>query len=138
MKSIIIIKGELTDLNKYIREERRNRFAGAKLKKDNTEYVMWKTKGLPKVTFYPLHVHIDWYTKNEMVDPDNIAFAKKYVLDGLVENGIIPDDSRKIIHSLSDAFYVDVQPRLVITLTPSEKNGKDKKFENISDKPTNN
>lgn len=114
----IVIKGELTDLNKFIETERRNRYDGARLKKENTDFVMWKTKGLEQITHYPLHIHITWYTKNLKVDPDNIAFAKKFILDGLVNNGILKDDSRKYISGFADDYEVDaVNPRMVVRLT---------------------
>jgi len=118
----IVVKGELTDLNDFIKIERSNRYKGAQVKRENTEYVMWQTKGLPKVTKYPLHVHIHWHTRNERIDPDNVAFAKKFILDGLVENGIIKDDSRKFITGFSDEFSVDKdKPRIVIQLTSNSR-----------------
>lgn len=114
----IVIKGELTDLNKFIETERKNRYEGARMKKENTEYVMWKTKGLEKINHYPLHVHITWTTRNLKIDPDNVAFAKKFILDGLKNNGIIKDDSRKFISGFSDSFEVDqTDPRIKIQLT---------------------
>ncbi len=120
MKNItykIIIKGELTDLNTFIEAERRNRYLGAKLKKENTEYVMWQTKGLEPIRHYPLHIHMTWFTKNEAKDPDNVAFAKKYILDGLVKSGILTDDGRKQIKGFSDDFEVDKNPRIEVVLT---------------------
>lgn len=118
----IVIKGELTNLNDFITTERRNRFEGARLKKDNTENVMWQTKGLEPITHYPLHVHITWITRNVRVDPDNTAFAKKFIMDGLVENGIIKDDSRKYISGYSDEYDVDAtNPRMVVRLTSRRK-----------------
>ena len=103
----IIIQGELTDLNKYINAERRNRFIGAKIKKDNTNKVIQQTLNVKPFEDYPAHIHIDWYTKNSRVDPDNSAFSLKFFLDGLVENKILIDDSRKFITSLSHNFFVD-------------------------------
>lgn len=114
----IVIKGQLTDLNTFIETERKNRYEGARMKKENTEYVMWQTKGLEKINHYPLHIHITWYTRNLKIDPDNIAFAKKFILDGLVKNGIIKDDSRKFISGFSDAYEVDsINPRIKVQLT---------------------
>lgn len=118
----IVIKGELTDLNKFIEADRKNRYSGARVKKENTEYVMWQTKGLQKITHYPLHVHITWFTRNTRVDPDNTAFAKKFILDGLVENHIIKDDGRKQISGFADEFEVDERnPRIVIRLTHKKR-----------------
>lgn len=116
---MIIIEGELTDLNTYINAERRNRFLGAKLKKQNTEDVAWQTKGKKKVKEYPVRIHIDWYTPTERKDPDNTSFAKKFLLDGLVDSGVLDGDTRKHIKGFSDDFYVDKEhPRIEISLIP--------------------
>jgi REP element-mobilizing transposase RayT len=72
------IYGELTDLNTYINQCRKNRFAGAKSKKENTENVMWQTKYLEKITKYPTYIHIAWYTKNKKKDPDNHLLKNLY------------------------------------------------------------
>jgi hypothetical protein len=112
-KMKITLQGELTDLNTYINAERRNRFIGAKIKKENTEDVMWQTKGKKCVDKYPVRIHIDWYTPTIRKDPDNTAFAKKFILDGLVENGILEGDTRKHIKGFSDDFHLDKEnPRI--------------------------
>jgi len=40
----LVIPGELTDLNTYINAERSNRYAGAKIKREMTDYVAWIAK----------------------------------------------------------------------------------------------
>lgn len=113
----ITIKGKLDDLNTYISAERSHRQKGAEMKRINTEIVEWQTKNLEPIKHYPLHMHILWFTKDERIDADNIAFAKKYILDGLVRSGVIKDDNRKHIKSFSDEFAVDKNERAEITLT---------------------
>lgn len=120
MRSIVYkikIKGALDDLNTYIKAERSHRNMGAEMKKVNTEIVEWQTKNLEPIKHYPLHVHITWFNRDEKKDPDNIAFAKKYILDGLKKSGVIKDDSRKYIKSFSDDFEVDKDEHIEITLT---------------------
>lgn len=111
----ITIPGEFTDLNTYINAERRNRFIGAKIKKEETERVHWRCKelGLKPITVYPLNVDICWYTKNQRKDPDNIAFAVKFLLDGLVSAGVLREDGAKEIYSIRHSFTVDEEnPRV--------------------------
>ena len=111
------IKGELTDLNKYINSMNRNRFIGNKVKQQDTELVMWQTKNIKKVTEQPVFISIDWYTPDIKKDPDNVAFAKKSLLDGLVKNGILENDGRKQICGFTDKFFVDkVNPRLEVEI----------------------
>lgn len=109
------IFGELIDLNTYINGERRSRYIGASIKKENTETVMWQTKNLDKVKNYPVTIEMHWYTPNEKKDPDNVAFAKKYILDALVENGILENDGRKQILGFKDLFFTDKkEPRIKV------------------------
>lgn len=115
----ITLTGELCDLNTYINAERRNRFIGAKIKKDNTESVMWQTKNIKPITDYPVYVYITWYMKDQRKDPDNIAFAKKFILDALVENGILVNDGQKQITGFQDLILNDKKnPRTVIQIVP--------------------
>ncbi len=116
---IIIIQGELTDLNTYMKSERGNRFAGAKIKKEETERVAWEVKSqhLEPITEYPIKIHYRWYSKDQRKDLDNIAFAKKFVNDGLVMSGILKNDSQRFITGFTDEFYVDKDnPRVEIVI----------------------
>ena len=114
----LIIKGELTDLNSYIRAERGNRYAAAKIKEDETyrvaqECVASKLKKMTKI-----HVMTcNWYCKNERKDTDNVEFAKKFIMDGLATCKIIPDDTRKYTGSTLHQHYIDkLNPRIEVVL----------------------
>lgn len=116
----ITIPGELCDLNTYINAERRNRFIAAKIKKEQTEIVQHLTKGL-KLTnkaIFPLKLTSVWFTKNLRKDADNLTFAKKFILDGFVASGLLPDDSRKFVRVWCDEdILVDKNnPRVEITI----------------------
>lgn len=103
------IHGEMVDLNTYIQSERGNRFAGSKLKKEETQRVYWEAKSqhMTAITEYPVIVSFVWYTKDLRKDVDNVAFAKKFILDGLVEAGVLKGDGRKFITGIRDLFEVD-------------------------------
>jgi len=49
-------------------------------------------------------VDFEWHEEGRLRDMDNIAFAKKFILDGLVEAGRIPDDGWNWISGFSDSF----------------------------------
>ncbi len=52
----------------------------------------------------------------------NIRFALKFILDGLVEAGVLPNDSWRYVGDISDSYVVDRRhPRVVVTLTDSEE-----------------
>ena len=87
------IPGELLDLNSYIKAERGRKMGAivaAKLKKRETQKVADYAKDLP--IFDSVFLEITYYLKNKRKDKDNIAFAKKFILDGLVEAGKIKGD----------------------------------------------
>lgn len=102
----IIIKGELTDLNNYIRVERGNKFGAANLKRQMTQLVALQVRKYPKIPT-PAIFCFDWFLPNEMKDPDNIAFAKKFVLDGLMLANKLDNDGWEQVRGFNDRFFVD-------------------------------
>ena len=120
----LTIPGELTDLNTYINAERRNRHIAAKIKKEETYRVAMEARAVPIYAVpecqYPVRVEFTWYTKNLRKDVDNVTFAKKFILDGLVEAGILEDDNRKHVALATDiGIRVDKEnPRVEISIYP--------------------
>ncbi len=108
---VITIPGELPDLNAFINATRRNRFLSAKIKKEATEIVAWESKRQIPSNFLPISVpffvEFHWYCKDKRKDKDNVSFAKKFILDGLQESGVIAQDTWNIIIGFSDYFYID-------------------------------
>lgn len=97
-----VIKGKFATLNEHDGANRSNRFLGAKLKHEMTEMVAWQLKGKPPITS-PCTLHFTWHYSSR-ADFDNIAFAKKYVQDGMVKAGILADDNQKHVLGFSDTF----------------------------------
>ena len=120
----LLIEGELTALNEFINAERRNRYIAAKIKKDETGYcqdVAEKSELKLQETDFPCALIITWYVKNKRKDADNIAFAKKFILDGLVEAGVLPNDNRKYVQGFIDIAKEDKEhQRIEITFVPIE------------------
>lgn len=113
----IVIPGELTDLNEYIRQERGNKFVAAKTKKNETFAVSLFARNQCKPITGRVSIHCTWFCKDERKDPDNIAFAKKFILDGLVTAGILEGDGWKYIKGLADDFEVDKEfPRIEVEI----------------------
>ncbi len=121
----LILNTKFCTLNEYIKAERTNKYISAKIKKEQTNKVYYlaieqKFK-LPANTKFD--VQILWLIPNKKPDPDNISFAKKFVLDGLVNAKILENDSLKFINSFSDSFEVDkTKPYIscVVTFRPVE------------------
>ncbi|HAA8015633.1 TPA_asm: hypothetical protein GHE28_15395 [Listeria monocytogenes] len=106
----IIIPLPLTDLNTYINKERGHRQAAAKVKKQMTyicsSYVKLAMQHGVKFPV-PCRLKFTWIIPNKRKDPDNIAFAKKFIFDGMMKAGFIENDNLNYIEGFSDYFIVD-------------------------------
>ena len=103
-------------LNEYINIERGHKMASAKLKKDCTEQVYLQCKELnAKSVSGMVDVHLEWHVTGRH-DPDNIDFARKFILDGLVLAKVIKDDSQQFIGHLSSEIVKDTDDYVVVTL----------------------
>jgi hypothetical protein len=115
MSEPLIILGEFTTLNQYIDQERGNKFAAAKTKERETLRVKLESNSYLPVTFARCDLVIVWYRCNKRTDPDNIAFATKFLLDGLQASGVVPHDRWSFIASITHLFDVDREnPRVEI------------------------
>lgn len=106
------IEGEITSLNKYIDAERGNKFQGSKIKKFETSRVMYACVGVLPVRdeCYPVRIAFHWRVKDRMQDPDNIAFARKFILDGMQLGRVIAGDGYKFLSGgFEDHFSVDAK-----------------------------
>lgn len=112
------IPGELIDLNNYINAERTNKFRAAMIKKAETHRVMREIQAakVKKITEPITEMICVWYTKNEKKDADNVTFAIKFILDGMVAAKILPDDSRKWISCFTHIVDVGEKPRVEIEI----------------------
>ena len=114
----LTIPGELTDLNAYINAERSNRYIGAKIKREMTDYITILAKRLKTEIRTPVRITYRWYCKNKRKDKSNIAFAKKFIEDGLVNAGVLKNDGWNDIEGFNDRFYIDKQnPRVEVEIT---------------------
>lgn len=97
------IPGRFPSLNDYIKAERANARYAASMKHDETDRVANAAFGLPHFQC-PVIVSFKWVEPNMRRDVDNIAFAHKFILDGLVKAGALKGDSRKYVVGLQDDF----------------------------------
>lgn len=110
------VPGQLAGLNEYTKACRTHWAPGARLKREQTEAVAWCCKGLKPVKG-PVTVCCHWVEPDRARDLDNIAFGKKFVLDALVEDGVLPDDNQDWVVGLRDTFAVDRRrPRVEVTI----------------------
>ena len=112
------IQGRFPSLNDYISAERANKSFGASMKRRETIRAAEAAKGLTQC-INPVIVGFKWVEPNLSRDADNVAFAKKFILDGLVMADVLKGDSRKYVIGLEDDFSeIDPDnPRIIVTLT---------------------
>lgn len=117
------INGRLIGLNEYTKVNRTNSFLANKIKRDQEEIVIWSAKAckLEKVRAYPIGLKIKWYEQNAKRDIDNITFAVKFILDGLVKNGYLENDSQKFVKSIEHIVDIDRErPRVEVEIKEIE------------------
>jgi Holliday junction resolvase RusA-like endonuclease len=112
----LTIHGELPGLNEYTKACRTSPIVGWRMKRECEEAIAAQVASAPHIT-EPVTAHFVWYTADSRRDPDNVAFAKKFVLDALVAAGVLRGDGRAHVLGFTDAFYVDrTDPRVEVTL----------------------
>ena len=113
---LLTIKGSLTALNEYTNENRKHWSKGNENKTADTELVRYlcKQQKLKPMGTTPFILY-RWICKDKKKDKDNIAFAKKFINDGLQEAKILDGDGWKHIGEWKDEFEIDpVNPRIEV------------------------
>ena len=103
MNNKAFIPFRLPSLNEYTNANRGNRYGGAKLKKSVQADIMPFINSISVFT-EPVRVAFIWHEKTMRRDVDNVAFAKKFILDALVNAGKLQGDSPKYVKGFTDGF----------------------------------
>lgn len=125
------VPGRLPGLNEYTKACRSNPRAGARMKREAEEAVMWAAKAAGIVPArWPVTLRITWVEANTRRDKDNVRFAAKFVQDALVSLGILPNDGwRQIggvpeegedVGGITDRYMVNAaSPRVIVEIEES-------------------
>lgn len=120
----LTIPGQLPGLNEYIDANRANSRAGARLKRQSQEIVMWNILAqLHRLRIQkPVFLLFTFYEKDKRRDHDNVgSFARKIIQDALVEAQVLQDDGWNHVTGYLDRFDVDKQhPRIVVQFIEQE------------------
>lgn len=103
----IIINEKIPNWNEYINKERANKYGANKLKQEEKKLMGYITKGQKYTGEYPIEITITKHFKNYKGDLDNVRI--KGILDGLVANGVIADDSNMFIRKITYLAKIDKQ-----------------------------
>lgn len=113
------IPGRLPGLNDVVPKMDRGfrARAYAKEKRAWTETVALLAKANKIPTLSRVRVGCIWRETNRKRDPDNVASAKKHIMDGLVLAGVLGNDGWKNIAGFSDDFEIGGAIGVEVTLT---------------------
>ena len=103
------IPGQLTSLNEYTSACRSNKYTGARIKKREETVIRHSIRYqcLGYRFTVPVYVRFLWVCKDSRKDRDNIAFAKKFILDAMVDERLIADDGWNSVLGFMDDFAID-------------------------------
>lgn len=102
-KAICKIDMKLPSANEYIQVCRTNPYKAAKFKNNLEADISLFITRLPRFE-NPVKIHFHWIESNKKRDLDNVAFAKKFILDALVKSGKLKNDNHKYVTAFTDTF----------------------------------
>ena len=106
----------LPTLNEMIRTARGNKFASALQKKKYTDLVAMEIMvQTDRPHFDTISLDITWIETKKKRDPDNVSGAGcKFLMDGIVAAGIIDDDDRDHVASITNRIAVSDSRGVVV------------------------
>ena len=107
----------LPGLNEFIKACKGNKNHAAAIKRCTERDIALCVRG--KVT-EPVHVTFVWLEPNRKRDKDNVAFAKKFILDALQKKGVLPKDNNRWISGFTDEFVYGQGEGVIVTLEPDQ------------------
>ena len=106
---------KLPSLNEYVNACRSNRYQGSKMKKEIENEIALYIADLPRFE-NPVSIHFHWIEGNKRRDLDNIAFAKKFILDAMTKQGKLKDDNRKCVVAFQDTFSYAKETKVILEI----------------------
>ena len=116
-----MIKAKLPSLNEVIQANRNNRYEGGRFKSEVEEVIGWAikqalVKKILKRVKNPCVIYIDWHEKTKRRDADNIQSSTKFILDAMVANGILQNDSRRYVKQVYHEIIDDSEDFVVVKI----------------------
>lgn len=112
----VVIKGKLPSLNEYINAERTNKHLAAKIKRETDQLICCQIKSMQQIKSKS-RIRFIWYEETKRRDPDNVTFAKKFILDALQKCGKLKNDNPAWIAGFSDDFVYGRGQGVILEIT---------------------
>jgi hypothetical protein len=113
------IPGALPSMNDIIDMAKGANGRGAKYsktKRELTQMIAWHARAARLKPVAAARLAFHWCEVDKKRDPDNIAAARKFALDGLVVAKVLPNDGWKEILGWSDTFEVTAKAGVLVTI----------------------
>lgn len=118
---VIIAPAPMPGANEIIAASKSHYARYASMKRTHTDAVAWAARAARVPAMQRATVHCRWIEPHRRRDPDNITGAVKFVLDGLVTAGVLPNDGWRHVAGIGHSFGVDRDnPRVEITVIETE------------------
>ena len=121
MRKKFVIKGRLWGLNEYTNacKSKYGKYSASTYKREVEETIGWCIRSYIGNwhTDKIVYLKYKWVEPNTRRDLDNVAFAKKFIQDALVKQGVIPNDGWRNILGFEDSFAVEKNnPRIEVEI----------------------
>lgn len=118
MRQVLVIPGRLPGLNEWTDACRSHAQQGGRMKREAQDRIGWCIR---QARLRPMagkvDVRITWVEPNMRRDKDNIHCGTKFVLDALVEQGILVNDNWTYIGDLAYSYAVNrAEPKVIVEL----------------------
>lgn len=115
----VTIYEKLPSLNDYILKCRGNKYGAAQYKRKIEKKILsyFTFKPIEK----PVRITFTWQEENRRRDLDNVAFAKKFILDAMVRGGYLKDDNRRWVTGFSDEFVYGDEAKVTLFIEEIEQ-----------------
>jgi len=122
MNQTFTIAWKLPGLNEYTRANRSGPFAGALMKKEAEQIILYAIRAARlKPVDKPVILSYLWTEPGGRRDADNVAAAQKFVQDSLVGAGVLPDDSMKWVKGFNHVFRDGKKHGVQVTIVEIEE-----------------
>lgn len=112
----------LPGLNEYTDDCRANKYSGGSVKKKATKACRQCAMSIGKIK-KPSFFEFEWYERTKKRDKDNVAFAKKFILDGLVKSGRLENDNNQWVMGFSDSFVYGKGQKIIVKIYDCDEIG---------------
>ena len=111
----VTIPLKLPSLNDYTKMCRADGRYANKIKQNLEQQIGLYLIQLPRFE-NPVKIHFIWVESNKRRDLDNVAFAKKFILDAMVKYKKLKDDNRKCVTGFTDEFVYSEKNKVILEI----------------------